>query len=244
VSETKEKYPFEVCNYKEVSEIAAVELAGINNIRYDQIKMPAGGGMAFELPGETPESPRIAKEIIGVIAYHYPQNAYWVAPYTGNGTMPDCFSKDGIYGEDRNGTRYECAVCKYNQYGSRNAGKACKNMHQLFIIESGAGLPLVLNVPPSSAIRWDNFRTKIVFNERLWLSQCLVKIGLKKAKNRDLIEYSELTFEKIRQLDTDTWKVIIDMASAIKQQGKADMMIEGPLTTPGAPIYDDDDLPF
>ena len=51
------------------------ELNGLN-ISLDKVKIPAGGGLAFEVPGEDPDSPDSEKEIIGVIVDHYPLTAF------------------------------------------------------------------------------------------------------------------------------------------------------------------------
>ena len=52
------------------------ELDGLN-ISLDKIKIPAGGGLTFEVPGDDTDSPDSEKEIIGVIVDHYPLNSFW-----------------------------------------------------------------------------------------------------------------------------------------------------------------------
>ena len=49
-----------------LSEIAE-EMDGLGDISFDSIKIPSGGGLAFEVPGDDPENPGIEKEICGVI---------------------------------------------------------------------------------------------------------------------------------------------------------------------------------
>ena len=60
----------------EIMESAASELDGLP-ITLDKVKIPAGGGLSFEVPGNDPDSPDSAKEIVGVIVDHYPLNSYW-----------------------------------------------------------------------------------------------------------------------------------------------------------------------
>ena len=66
---------------------------------FERIKIPSGGGLAFELPGEDDDEPDLVKEIEGVIVFHHPVNAYWAEAYTGQNNPPDCASTDGRYGK-------------------------------------------------------------------------------------------------------------------------------------------------
>jgi len=45
------------------------EMAGMD-VRFDRIKIPVGGGLVFEVPGDG--EPEIVKEFSGVILYHHP----------------------------------------------------------------------------------------------------------------------------------------------------------------------------
>ena len=74
------------------------EMEGLGTMPIDTIKIPSGGGIAFEVPGEDPDSPDMAKELIGVITGHKPQNAYWQDAYSGDNASPDCYSDDGKVG--------------------------------------------------------------------------------------------------------------------------------------------------
>ena len=47
------------------------EMAGLN-VSFDRIKVPSGGGLAFEVPGENPDEPDLQKEFRAVILYHHP----------------------------------------------------------------------------------------------------------------------------------------------------------------------------
>ena len=88
------------------------ELNGLN-ISLDKIKIPAGGGLAFEVPGEDPDFPDSEKEIIGVIVDHYPLNSFWTEKYNGQNVAPNCYSTDNRIGI---GTPCgECAKCPSQQ---------------------------------------------------------------------------------------------------------------------------------
>ena len=55
----------------DLGEIFAEELDGLTP-SFERIKIPAGGGLAYEVPGDDPESPDSAKEFKAVILYHHP----------------------------------------------------------------------------------------------------------------------------------------------------------------------------
>ena len=46
----------------------------------DRVKIPSGGGLAFELPGEDDENPESATEIVGVILDHHPSLSWLRLP--------------------------------------------------------------------------------------------------------------------------------------------------------------------
>ena len=70
------------------------ELDGLT-VSFDRIKIPSGGGIAFELPGEDEETPDSAKEFSGVILFHHQIRGYYRTAYTGGNNPPDCGSMDG-----------------------------------------------------------------------------------------------------------------------------------------------------
>ena len=72
-----------------LSEIAE-EMDGLGDISFDSIKIPSGGGLAFEVPGDDPENPGIEKEICGVILVRRAANGYWKDTFNGENSMPDC----------------------------------------------------------------------------------------------------------------------------------------------------------
>lgn len=65
---------------------------------FDRVKLPAGGGTAFEIPSADGEESEMAKEIKGVIVYNHPAFAYYQDKYTGGSNPPDCGSFDGVRG--------------------------------------------------------------------------------------------------------------------------------------------------
>lgn len=201
------------------------EMAGLGNMPIDTIKIPSGGGIAFEIPGEDPENPDMAKEIVGVIVAHQPQNSFWLSAYTGGNEPPDCMSPDGKKGiVAATGEVRDCGNCKMNQYGSAvdaqgkaTRGKACKNLHRLFVLRAGEMLPVIINIPPTSIKAWKEYLAKRILLKKKKPSQVVTKISLKKAVSNDGITYSQCVFAKASDLDAKTIKSLEPMIYLTKQ---------------------------
>lgn len=118
----------------ELKEAVAEELDGLGTLPFERAKIPSGGGLAFELPGETEDEPVMSTDLTGVLIHHHPVNAYWKEEYAGGNVQPDCSSHDGKQGVEREtGEIHDCSKCPHNQFGSgkNGSGKACKNIHRL-----------------------------------------------------------------------------------------------------------------
>lgn len=201
------------------------EMAGLGDIPLDNVKIPSGGGIAFEVPGDDPENPDMAKEIIGVVVAHQPQNSYWKQMYNGANESPDCFSTNGKTGTDtKTGEIKNCDTCPMNQYGSAvNAqgqptkGKACKNLHRIFILQEGALLPIVINIPPTSIKSWKDYLGKRLLLRGKKPVQVVTKVSLKKATSNDGITYSQCVFSKVADLSPEAVKGIEPIIALTKQ---------------------------
>ena len=89
--------------------------------RFDRIKIPSGGSLAFEVPGDEEET-EMAKTITAVIAFHHPAFGYYATKFQGGSNPPDCGSFDGIHGTGNPGGL--CRACPYNKFGSGAARTA------------------------------------------------------------------------------------------------------------------------
>ena len=152
---------------------------------FPRIKIPGGGSTQFEIPTADPNKPDYTPAIEGIILFNHNSNAYWEegSEYDMN-TSPVCSSVDGKTGYGEPGGA--CADCPFNQYGSDTnggKGKACKNMRSLYILQSGAPLPINLLLPPTSLKAFNDFtRTAFIMRSRKpWGS--LVRIELRKESN-------------------------------------------------------------
>ncbi|MFG6383436.1 MAG: hypothetical protein K1V96_04170 [Lachnospiraceae bacterium] len=195
------------------------EMDGLGSLPFDRVKIPSGGSLAFELPGEDDENPESATEIIGVILDHHPINAYWTNKFAGGNEQPDCSSYDGKQGIEREtGEMKNCATCPYNQFGSDDKGKACKNVHRIFILQEGNPVPLVLSLPPTSLKYMRDYIAKRVILKGFRCWQVVTKITLKKEKNAAGIFYSRAVFTFVGKLSPEKAKQAEIMKDCVKQQ--------------------------
>lgn len=195
----------------------AEEMEGLQ-LSFPRVKIPSGGGLAFEVPGDDPENPDTEKEIIGVIVDHHPVNAYWADKYAGANNPPDCSSMDGKIGLDDGGDRVPCNSCQYNQWGSAEdgRGKACKNMHRVYILREGEMLPLLLTLPPTSLKNLSDYIALRVVSKGLRSYGVVTKVALKKAQNTGGISYSQAVFALAGKLAPAQVTAMADYSLGIK----------------------------
>ena len=200
---------------RDMGEIFQEELEGLDlsNI-FDRVKIPTGGGLAFEVPGETDDEPETVKEIVGLIIDHHPVNAYWAEKFAGGNNPPDCSSLDGKVGS----TGQVCATCPMNQWGSAQDGKskACKNMHRIYILREGEMFPLLLTLPPTSLKNFANYLAKRVVAKGKRSHEVITKISLKKATNFAGINYSQAVFSVAGVLSFEDAKKAAKLVEGIK----------------------------
>lgn len=204
----------------EIAEAIAEEMDGLGTVPFDRVKIPSGGGLAFELPGEDEDNPESATEIVGVILYHHPVNAYWREKFEGGNEQPDCSSYDGKMGVDKEtGECKSCGDCPYNQFGSgdNGSGKACKNVHRIYILREGNPVPLVLSLPPTSLKFMRDYISKRILLKGMRCYHAVTKITLKKEKSAGGITYSRAAFTFVDKLTPEQIAAAEAMANTIKQ---------------------------
>jgi len=226
------------------------ELEGLE-LTFDRVKIPSGGGLAFEIPIDDDEVDT-AKEIVGVIVDHHRVNAYWPTLYSGQGQPPACSSMDGKTGmatPDSEvswaGKEQPCATCPLNQWGSDEGGgggKACKNMVRLYIVREGDVFPLMLTLPPTSIRNWANYLAKRVLGRGLRPHQVVTRIGLKKEQSRGGITYSQATFKLAGVLSKDVQERMAAYAQGIKRVTRGLGITSEDYEVTGT--SDDEDAPF
>ena len=80
-----------LANRDVLNEAMADDCQGLE-FSFDRVKLPAGGGTAFEIPSAESDESEMAKDITGVIVYNHPAYAYYHDKYTGGNNPPDCGS--------------------------------------------------------------------------------------------------------------------------------------------------------
>lgn len=105
----------------------AEDVEGMESMRFQRVKIPAGGALQFEIPTEDPDNPDYARNLEGVILYNHSAYTLWPegSEYDED-TKPLCSSVDGKTGIGEPGGA--CAICPMNEYGSARdggRGKAC-----------------------------------------------------------------------------------------------------------------------
>lgn len=195
------------------------ELDGLGSINFEKIKIPSGGGIAFEVPTDNPEEPESKTSIDGVIVLHQPCNVYFRNKFgETDEKMPDCSSPDGKTGYMRDsGTEKTCATCKFNQFGSGDGGtgKACQNRIDLYILMEGNDFPVVLSLPATSIKAFKTYLTTLVLHKQP-MRRVKTKITLKKAKSSGGITYSTCVFKKLGAVEPDEMENIEQLRELCK----------------------------
>ena len=199
------------------------ELAGdIDGLQlgFQRVKIPSGGQLQFELPGEDPDNPDYTKYLEGVIVYSHNANAYWPTgeDYDDN-TPPSCQSTDGKVGYGCPGGL--CADCPNNRYGSdtkgTGKGKACKNQRIIYLLRSGEAMPIQLSLSPTSIRPYTDFVNASFVSRRRGVCGSVVQIGLKKKSNgKD--DYSVATFKRLYDFTGEELAQIRAYANSFKEQ--------------------------
>lgn len=195
------------------------ELDGLGPMLFDNVKIPSGGGLAFEIPGDDPDAPDTVQSLLGVIVHHHSVNAYWASDYDGSNNLPDCSSRDGKHGVDtQTGEIFDCASCPRNQFGSGKdgIGKACKNGHRIYLLRENEALPILLTLPPTSLKTFKEYLAKRLIAKGKRSSDVLTTIKLTKEKNSSGIVYSACKFGKAADLTKEQIAAIRPTAAWIK----------------------------
>lgn len=196
--------------------IFADEMDGLTP-SFERIKIPAGGGVAFEVPGDTLDSPDTVKEFEAVILYHQPINTYYKNKYDGSNNPPDCGSMDGKLGLSSEGELVECASCPFSKFESAEdgKGKACKQKRRLFLLREGEFLPIILTLPTGSLGEYSKYIMRIMGKGKK-SNAIVTKFSLKKAQNSGGITYSQAVFSIVRDLSTEECLSIEKMSEQVK----------------------------
>lgn len=199
-----------------LTDLFSEELDGLRPT-FERIKIPAGGALSYEVPGDDPNSPDMAKDFCAVILYHHPVNSYFKEKFNGSANPPECSSIDGKIGVERDsGECHDCKTCPMAQFGSgENGGMACKQKRCLYLLREGEILPIVMTLPTGSIPEFTKYITRLVAKGK-HANTVVTKFALKKAQNSTGINYSQATFSVVRDLTPAEKQAVASMSSQIK----------------------------
>ena len=188
------------------------------------MKIPSGGGVAFEVPGDDPDNPDVVKELTGVIVEHHPMNSYWADAYSGAGAAPDCASMDGKTGIVA--ATGECIDCLDVQSLTSSAatrtgrGKACKNLHRIYILRGGGS--------PAGHLQCAADVAEAIQGLSGLLTAAQGQAGqsggnahhAQKAQNAGGISYSQAMFSKAADLTPEQMEVLQPTIKAVREMAR------------------------
>lgn len=193
------------------------ELDGLGSIPFDYIKIPSGGGIAFEVPGDDPDSPDLEKKLKGIILHHHPVNSYWISSDLSN-EAPDCQSNDGKLGiVKETGEVRSCENCPHNQFKADGSGKECKNSHRIYFLREGEPMPVIITLPPTSLRPFKDYIAKRLLLRGKRPIDVVTEISLKKEQNKDGITFALAQFANAGKLDDEQKAKAVKMQGYIKQ---------------------------
>lgn len=225
VATEPQQFALAVADLSELREVMQENMGEGIPMKYERIKIPSGGGLAWQIPNDEGGKPTISEAIEGVIIDHHPINAYWSEKFSGGGGKgkpPDCSSPDGITGYDQEGNPHPCATCIKNQFGTATddkgnptKGKACKNIRRVYIIPEGGIFPYLIPLPPGSLENFNDYIRRLTSKVKRFTA-VKTKITLDSATNSNGIEFSKAVFGRIADLDKDSAKQMAELARFMK----------------------------
>lgn len=151
-----------------------------------KLKVPSGGGSFWQIPGGTP-----AETVRGIILAKKAVKTFYIDPDAGN-VPPDCKSEDGKRGvgihrtDQEKASAYACVKCQYNKFGTDckgGKGKACKDRLILAILTQDGIIPMMLNVPPTSLKKMNEFVMGVLNKHATPMHNIVVDFSLEETTN-------------------------------------------------------------
>lgn len=183
-----------------------------------RIKVPSGGGRAFEIEGDDPDDPDILKEFDGVVLFTHRINTMWEGEFGGENRVPACSSFDAKVGVKYDtGESCSCEKCPHNQFKDDNTGKDCKNMRRIYLMLDGQQWLYLLSVPPTS-LKAVNRQLNTILAQGTPFTDVVVHFSLESATNRSGIDFSRIVLKKGSVLQDDQKRMARAMREEIKKQ--------------------------
>lgn len=140
----------------------------------------------FKMPDAT-----TCQKFEAVILDTHRTNSYW-GPEQETGSMPKCFSKDGITPTEQSEEKQseKCADCTMNTFGTQvkddgsiGRGKACLNSRQLYLMMPGNKLPFKLQASPTSIKAIEKYLILLANDKKPYIG-VVTQFALKSATNK------------------------------------------------------------
>lgn len=172
---------------------------------FDEITVPSGGGLAWNVPDI--EGVKVMQTIEGVLVYVQAAREYYAEAYSGESQPPTCFSPDNRIGHGSPGGL--CKECPFAKFGSAlddkgNAakGQACSERKHVLFLPDDSLIPIFLNLPPTSVDALNKYCLRLGGKGILWNS-VVTEIGLEQTKSGSGITYSKATFKMVGMLSAN-----------------------------------------
>lgn len=177
------------------------------DVQFERVKMPSGGGLTFEMLGENGEPAAVA-DITGIIVGKYKINTRW-GELGGESQAPLCVALDAKHGIGDPGG--DCRTCPLNQWGSGKdgRGKECKNCYRCYVLPLDKALPKLLTMPPTSMA---NFKAYLNFlsDQKKPYYAVLTRAKLEKTANKGGITYSRVTLGRVGDIPREHVPAVLD----------------------------------
>jgi hypothetical protein len=190
----------------------------LNPFELDRVKVPAGGGLAWEVP--TLDGAKSVQELEGIILHFRDPRAYWHEKFEGGNQPPDCKSDNGIVGVGSPGG--DCLQCPLAKFGSAlddkgqpSDGQACQQKRVMLFLRQDSLLPMLVALPATSMKAAKQYFLRLTENG-LHFRDVVTKIGLQKTKNKKGIAYSIATLARARDLNQEERERVLAISLAMK----------------------------
>jgi len=179
---------------------------GLDPNKLDKVKIPSGGGTAWEIPTLDGKGD-IAKALEVVIVAAQDVRAYYASKYDGSKNTPDCFSLDCATGSGDPGG--DCRTCPMAQWGSamddngeQTNGQACNQRKLMLCISKDSTLPFVVSIPPGSLNNMGRYFMRLA-GANLPYYGVVTNLTLDKTESGSGIPYSTVVPEFVRNLTAE-----------------------------------------
>lgn len=196
------QFQLAVVGNPDLKEAIMANFEGADEIRFERIKMPSGGGLTFEVLDENGEIAPVP-ELKGIIVDKYRVNTRWAEKFTGEVSAPLCVALDARHGVGDPGG--DCRTCPLNQWGSADdgRGKVCKNLHRVYLLPLDRALPKIVTLPPTSLGNFDSYMRLLAEQSRPYYF-AVTRIKLEKAVSSSGITYSKAAFSKLGDVPVES----------------------------------------